>query len=78
MSKGIGFAVDACFAQRTAPGQGWQAVGHWCAGDAPQSHNPPALRQTQYDKTARRWYLPKLLYWLTFSMEDTVRREVVR
>jgi hypothetical protein len=24
----------------------------------------------------QRWYLPKLLFWLSFSLEDTARREV--
>jgi len=34
----------------------------------------PARQQTEYDKSVRRWYLPKLTFWLSFSLEDTARR----
>jgi hypothetical protein len=31
----------------------------------------------QYDKSYQRWYLPKLHYWLAFSLADTEREEMV-
>jgi hypothetical protein len=37
-----------------------------------------ARRQNQIGKTTGRWYLPKLKYWLTFSLEDTVRSGVAQ
>ena len=39
---------------------------------------PPARQRHQYDKSSGRWYLPKLLFWLTFSLENTTWREVPR
>jgi hypothetical protein len=39
--------------------------------------HPRARRQIQVGKTVQRWYLPKLHYWLAFSLEDTVQRKVV-
>ena len=32
----------------------------------------------QYDKFYQRWYLPKLLFWLSFSLEETAQREVAQ
>ena len=37
-----------------------------------------ARGQTEYDKATARWYLPKLHYWLAFSLEDTEQEEVGR
>jgi len=37
-----------------------------------------ARRENQVGKKAGRWYLPKLHYWLAFSLEDSVRQEAVR
>lgn len=35
-----------------------------------------ACQPQQSDKSPGRWYLPKLMYWLAFSLEDAARREV--
>jgi hypothetical protein len=49
---------------------------HLVAGAAQRL--PPARQRHQYDKSARRWYLPKLLHWLTFSFGNAIPREVAR
>ena len=47
-----------------------QAQGAGCA-------EPPLVVRSE-GGFRRRWYLPKLLFWLAFSLEDTLQREVVQ
>lgn len=41
------------------------------------SRNPVAWRLSQYDNSAGRWHLPKLLYWLSFSLESMARADLI-
>ena len=47
-----------------------------CTWHSRRSHTiPPARRLRQYDKSLQRWYLPKLRYWLSFSLDEVSRSE---